>query len=119
VRISNEKRGAADKVLRKLKVLLRELDLDGDASLESYQNGREQGHALQFWSKSGPLKTRWIAWSENRNSDDIVVYHTDKGDPMQGLSDDAYANARYFRYDAELEAATYVVWLMAHAGGKP
>jgi len=106
------KRVAADKVLKHVRRILRGMPLAGSARLESYQNCREQGHAISFYVAKEGFKPLWIAWSENRNSDDIVVYHTDAGDPMQGLSDAAYKNARYFRYDAEQEAATYIVKLM-------
>jgi hypothetical protein len=64
----------------------------------TYQNGRERGLTLE-----GMYQT--ITISENRNSDDIVVYI---GTPaLSGISKDAWKRAKYFR--SEKEAADYII----------
>jgi len=55
--------------------------------VDAYQNGREQG--IIIWSGD----TAYYV-SEHRNSDQMVVY-TGKYS-MQSISDDAYANKRFF-----------------------
>jgi hypothetical protein len=64
---------------------------DGDICIETYQNGREQG--LCVWNLV-LNKSAYI--SEYRNSDEIVVYIGPRI-CMQGLSDEHYKNARFFR----------------------
>lgn len=83
--------------------------------VNAYCNGREQGFVLAAWlSKEG-----WhMAWSENRNSDDIVVYsgpglYCSFGGSPWGTTDkerDAeYNTGKYFRHDKMSEAAEYIV----------
>ena len=70
--------------------------------LEHYQNGREHGFIIgNFPTANGKESTsRWVAFSENRNSDHIVVYPspTDRWGcpPMQGMDDKAWENRVFF-----------------------
>ena len=76
-------------------------------SIESYQNGRESGYAITNWSPPANgddvtpslSATPKVAFSENRNSDNIVVYTGPSYRfSMQGNTpDDAtYKGAKYF-----------------------
>lgn len=106
------RRVLADKVLCEVKRLLRKVKRGGAFNIHSYQNCREQGHTLFVLpDKVGVM--RWIAWSENRNSDAVVVYY-DKMESPQGLTDVAWANRRYFSPEDKgyiLSAARYIVSL--------
>ena len=76
-------------------------------SVESYQNSREQGHALMCYFE-GATNGLWIGFAENRNTDDIVVYY-DISNPMRGISNEAYDNRKYFNgIDKHVVAAEYI-----------
>lgn len=78
-----------------------------DWQLECYQNGREQGYSLVAYKDS---KMTAITFSEHRNSDKIVVYI---GTPeYQGISKEAYDNAKYFDTGHYDEAAEYIINFM-------
>jgi len=86
-------------------------DNQGDGCYcEAYSNGREQG--LHIYGTKGR-----VSFSENRNSDSIVVYAAPRGDfgyhfdmagnvPRDGP---AWENRRYFDYDQVAEAARYII----------
>lgn len=76
--------------------------------LESYQNGREQGYSIVVTLPGSRLVQ--ISFSENRNSDDIVVYIGDY--TTQGISENAYWGRRYFLAGCYDEAAGYIVEYM-------
>lgn len=85
----------ADKVLTLVRPLIRDLDDNGTGvtiSLQSYQNGREQGHALNICTYDFKT-TVWVAFAEYRNSDQVVVYVADR-DPMQSVSDEAWGRRK-------------------------
>jgi hypothetical protein len=82
-----------------------------DPYIESYQNGREQGFSI-----SGLDGFDSISFAEHRNSDNIVVYFGKKTN--QGLSDEAYANAKFFKYMEYHAAAEYISMLIAKHGFK-
>lgn len=103
-----DKRKMANKVLYLLKKELKKLPDQITVIIESYQNGREQGIAIVV-TDFNKLDSLWIAFSENRNSDDIVVYF-DKNNPMQSVSDKAYKAAKYFRTAGD--AAEYIIGLV-------
>jgi hypothetical protein len=73
-------------------------------ALHSYSNCREQGFCLET-TFSTPR--RWVAFSECRNSDSIVVY-TDTASWVGGLTDESYKNVNYFNYNAYTQAAEYI-----------
>ena len=100
-----DKRELANRVLRLVKKDLAGIESDEQVGIGSFQNGREQGHTLTVNVMANgrlllPFRTLWVAWAENRNSDDIVVYFADQ-DPCQGVSEEAYKNARYCRTTEE------------------
>jgi hypothetical protein len=74
-----------------------------------FENGREQGYRIMHYKGVGMSRT--IAFSENRNSDDIVVYSSD--DYEQGdYSEKFWQSARYFRYDNYIGAKEYIYSIM-------
>ena len=79
----------------------------GDFSVETYSNCREQGFAIKVWNKE-TLKNKTASFSENRNSDDIVVYVGYDFDGYNVPSEEAYKKAKYFRYDKAYAAAKYM-----------
>lgn len=100
---------AADRVLSFVRELL---DEDTDVFVERYVNCREQGYALS----RGPLDTyRKVAFSEHRNSDQIVVYSGSRDSFTFNTNiptDETYDKARYFPYGHELDAAKHILqWL--------
>lgn len=76
-------------------LILFELSHYGDDDItvyvEAYQNGREQGVAIQAY-RDGTFRSLHI--SESRNSDQIMMYPNNKA--MQGLNDESYKNALCF-----------------------
>ena len=79
--------------------------------MECYSNGREQGyHIIKLRTES--VKTTRICFSEDRSSDDIVVYASVEGPhfSMQGNVPDekAYGNRKCFKYNEIDEAARYI-----------
>lgn len=85
------------------------------ACIQSYQNGRENGYALSGSIYSDVNSSHfWIAFAENRNSDDIVVYFANY-DPCQGLGseksgDIIYKHRLFFNGADKFEgAATYIL----------
>jgi hypothetical protein len=85
------------------------LDQAKDSSqfyVEPYVNGREVGWCISM------LMARRVAFSENRNSDSIVVYSGDVVDfSMQGNVPDenVYRNSVMFDHNAYLAAATFIL----------
>jgi hypothetical protein len=76
-----------------------------------FDNGREQGYRIMHYVGNGMTKT--IAFSENRNSDDIVVYSSnDFEDSNGGYSEAFWDSARYFRYDNYVGAVDYIYSIM-------
>lgn len=75
--------------------------------VEAYVNGREQGFCLNNYTSN-----RKVSFSENRNSDSIVVYHGFSSDfLMQGNtpSEAVYRGAsRYFAYNEYELAAQFI-----------
>lgn len=78
-------------------------------NLESYQNGREQGLAINSFIPDVQEGTghRYASFSENRNSNDIVVY-TSKINPMQSITEEMYKSAKYFSSNEIQKAAEYI-----------
>lgn len=112
MKLDKSKLDKATKVLRKVEKILSSLDeMDGYSYwLESYCNGREQGYCIH----GGYTTEKQVCFSENRNSDDIVVYPKGKQHErfsMQGNvpSEESYREAKYFRYDESDGAAEFIV----------
>lgn len=83
-----------------------------------FNNGREQGYFLTANARVGEGLT--IAFAENRSSDHIVVYDTNRynivADPTLDLlwpePCGAAPRTKYFPYEAYSEAATYIIKLI-------
>lgn len=80
-------------------------------TIEAYSNGREQGYCILYYSKSTDNSYK-ICFSQNRNSDDIVIY-TGKNFNfnMTGNipSQIIYKSAIYFGYDEINWASRYII----------
>lgn len=112
MRISIAKVKAARKLLASIQKKLKDTPKnDNYLTLDHYQNWREQGFIISNLKRNVNGEYPWVGFSENRNSDDIVVYPSQKRDfvPNQGMSDAAWKNAKYFRYDAYDEAANFCI----------
>lgn len=82
-----------------------------------YSNCREQGFCIRGWNGVSDF---YASFSENRNSDEIVVYAESIGDPdkreyekrwddQNRPSEDAYKAAKYFKPGDFDGAAKYIV----------
>lgn len=80
------------------------------AHFECFDNCREQGYVMHVYSEH-VSHALTIAFSENRNSDDIVVYlYTDTAFPQNLPATDAdWKNKRYFRYEDYGRAAAFIL----------
>jgi hypothetical protein len=76
---------------------------------ECFDNCREQGYVLKLWHPV-TLKTFNIAFSENRNSDDIVVYcYNETQYPGNLIKESAGWNRSYFQFGQIETAACFVL----------
>jgi hypothetical protein len=101
----------ARKVLAKVNKTMEE-HVAETCSVECYCNGREQGYAITQYCK--PIKK--VCFSENRNSDDIVVYVGESFEFEMGgniPNEKVYRKKRFFRYDKIDEAAQFIVEFFA------
>ena len=110
--IKTEDRHLADAVLAIIKNYEDNNDDDTDLLLHEYDNGREHGYVLELqrfeslsWLDTD--KRMWVAFSEYRRSDDIVVYH-DKGTFDGHLTDFSYDAKTFFKYNEIFDAANYI-----------
>jgi hypothetical protein len=91
---------------------LRGLSIPSSSRMEivvsCYQNGRENGFSVKFYPNAESLSSnRSVTFSENRNSDQIVVYLDDNSN--QGLSDKGYESRKFFPWNGFEKAADYCV----------
>lgn len=113
----------ADRVLPLVASRIRGLKIEGEAIVDLYLNGRESGYAVCLYVP-GSEGTPCVAFSENRNSDDLVVYPwntrhlygsaypASRHTGSHGLSDHAYGHRQYFRVsepDGAERAADFIV----------
>jgi len=100
----------ADKVRRAINRLNRHPGLVDRCHFECFDNCREQGFVLQACSRT-TLETLHIAFSECRNSDEIVVYcYVNVAFPSNLPATDAdWQDKKYFRFDAIDDAARYII----------
>ena len=98
----------ADAVLHIINVILNEDECEG-LWVESFSNGREQGLCIKTY-------TTHVSFSENRGSDQIVVY-SGKHFSMQGNCPDweGKYETNYFAYDQHYAAAAHIVELLHEA----
>jgi hypothetical protein len=105
----------AHTVLSAVNSLLREGE-DEHFWVETYSNCREQGYCIVGnYHKAG---SKTIAFSENRNSDSIVVYCDENREfSLAGNvpNDSVYRNSRMFGFGKYQEAAEYIVAMMREA----
>ena len=84
-----------------------------DAGVEMFENCREQGYRICLYGHldNGSVKT--IAFSQNRNSDSIVVYHSTSHEEYPfGYSDEFWNSSKYFSYDDFKGAVDYIFELV-------
>lgn len=98
--ITEKDRSKANVVLALLKEELRGTDHDVEFELDFYHNGRENGYVLKLTYVDGHYVldnalSRWIAFSEYRRSDDVVVY-TDCGYWDGDLTEKSYDELQLF-----------------------
>lgn len=77
--------------------------------VSSYQNGREQGYSLSY-KDINTNKTVVISFGQQRNSDDLIVYHGSPNDVC--ISEDAYRNGKYFGYRHFNATTNYIYELL-------
>ena len=107
----------AKKVLAKVNRTM-EKDVAETCCVEAYSNGREQGYSIGQFSTIIPqgISFKRVSFSENRNSDDIVIYFgkADQFDMSGNIAnEEIYHKAKYFRYDKINEAAQFIVEFFA------
>ena len=77
---------------------------------ECFDNCREQGFVIIVWNNHEPLR---IAFSENRNTDDIVIYNYKKNCGVSNLPDEkGWKNKKYFPYGKYTDATEYIFELI-------
>ena len=74
-----------------------------DATVEAYQNGREQGFLINPHHNYAMA----VYVAQYRRSDDIVIYVGDFA--MQSISENAYKNSTFFDAGAYAEAADCIL----------
>lgn len=97
---------AARKVLTFVRKLAKRSKDDSYVEIQVYANCREQGFAL------ASCDARMVAFSENRNSDDIVVYAGSRKHFAFNTnipSDEVWENRKFFRYNEHEKAAKFIV----------
>ena len=97
---------AARKVLAEVRKLAKRSKDDSVILIEAYVNCREQGFAL------ASCDARKVAFSECRNTDEIVVYAGERRDFTFNTnipSDEVYENQKRFRYNEFAKAARFIV----------
>ena len=99
--IDTNKVKVARKVLTALQKILRPVpNGKNDLYLEHYQNCREQGFLVVNYKRDQVVPTSWVAFSECRNSDSIVVFPSsvDGQDypPSHGISEKSWNNRVFF-----------------------
>jgi len=84
--------------MKVLEMFVGETVLSEDYTVGAFSNCREQGFRITNWDNN-----KSCAFSENRNSDDIVVYHGTHNDfdymTNKPNNEHIWMNARCFRYD--------------------
>ena len=106
----------ADKVLSEFKKIARKTKstqpYEGYCMIDLYSNGREQGYSIIRLSYDRKGRTSQCVFSENRNSDSIVVYTgtelLDFGSSSQIPSEKVYDNRHYFNHNEHKQAAQYI-----------
>lgn len=98
--INTEKIDLANNVLREIKKIVSSIE----PALSTYHNGRESGYCLT-------AADRKVCFSENRNTDEIVIYCGRLEDfNFQGNlpSEITWADRKFFPQDQTKKAAEYI-----------
>jgi hypothetical protein len=101
----------ADQVRKAINRLNTSSALMKRASFECFDNCREQGYVLKVW-RINPITCSPfnIAFSENRNSDDIVVYcYNETQYPGNLIKESAGWNRSYFQFGQVDAAARFIL----------
>jgi len=120
MKIYETDRKQADAVLSILNLIIDDKETEEAEFLKDfYSNGRENGYILQLSYINNKYlidedKRIWIAFSENRNSDETVVY-VDKGTWNGRLTEKSYQEAKYFKFHELFKCAEYIKNTMKHA----
>lgn len=112
MRINLHKVLVARNVLKALQKKLSKVPAgDNHLHLDHYQNGREQGFLVVNYPNPAPkMDVRWVAFAENRNSDNIVVYPGQTGFvPSSCIDDKSFKHAVYFGPEEVNKAAHFCV----------
>lgn len=77
--------------------------------VDVFENCREQGFRIHVSSYQPEYKHMTFAFSENRNSDSIVVYYSNKLEGFQNeYSEEFWDSRKYFKYNEQYQAAEYI-----------
>lgn len=120
MKIYETDRKQADAVLAILNLIIDDSETNGAEFLKDfYSNGRENGYILQLTYVNGKYlfdedKRIWIAFSENRNSDETVIY-VDKGTWNGRLTEKSYQERKYFKFSDIYKCAEYIKKTMKQA----
>jgi hypothetical protein len=100
----------AEKVRHAINRLNKHRALVERCHFECFDNCREQGYVLKVFVFA-KAQIICLAFSENRNSDEIVVYcYTNTAFPTNlPAKDTDWQDKRYFRYDEVEGAARYII----------
>lgn len=115
---THRERNLADAVLAYVKELSgAPLLTDVECVIEPYINGREYGHVLKL-VKAGKEyifndNALWIAFAENRNSDNIVVYF-EESIWLGEITDKSYENRTMFSFYEAAKAAEHIVSILSN-----
>ena len=81
------------------------------AFITAYSIGRENGYVLHTFDKE-TSKFRHVTFSENRNSDAIVVYPGDMSEAITDGREKLWEDRRLFNYSDVTKAAGYIIELL-------
>ena len=79
---------------------------------KDFDNGREQGYALQIDCVNGQWLFReafHVVFARNRNSDSTVVYTGKEAFYNDCIKEEFWSTAKLFDYGKQMDAAEYVV----------
>lgn len=106
----------AREIINRLTDDLKMMTLEKNYTISNYVNGREVGHSIN-WFDFKEKKDYSISFAENRNTDNIIVYYGTMDDNFS-ITEDAYANKKYFEADAFDEAVQYIRSILVDADQK-
>lgn len=90
-------------------------DVQERAYVEVFDNCREQGYVISYFVSVLPSikQNLYVAFTENRNSDSIVVYeYYKKRFPSNLPHEDSWGNKKYFDFDEHYQAAEHIAEIL-------